>query len=550
MALQITNNRAMLAYLNSGNFLGVSPIPVPDFSLDTTTAGTARLCYIDKLDLVMASLRPDGGTGRAARWDPNLIDSTSSSVGWFVSPVGQNHTFPFFTSDFVPSTGGQRLFQANSFTVDAFVELNMAAPTLIVDSDAFPTVGRRGNQQSTSPFPATTVGAFDGSFEGGLGANWVFFPEMGAGGYAVVLPVTCWADIGAGPVAFVTCCVGVDLQTGAGTPLIPCAYGSGEHVFNRGPAFGETQIDFSQLQFMADDESTGIAPKGELFLTSRHTSPGGNDSRQYVRFVDFNPFGVAGVPNRIHLRETLFSRLDLLSNTEPTGGPPQLPINAYNQPTALLAPLTVFTARGSRRIVFESSLATGAQQPSTQIEASRAALPTTIGIPSPKGAVVTNREVSFQAEVLGSLGEQILNAPVDFTIERLTTMGEILATTGTPNETVTVANVPIDREVFWAPGFEVFEDSGGGPVALTETTHYTVDAGLGEITFISPHTIGGSVYTIQYAHTAAPATPAHGSILDPTVLSDVGGVATSRVLYPDDDALADQIDQVTADTPT
>ena len=112
--------------------------------------------------------------------------------------------------------------------------------------------------------------------------------------------------------------------------------------------------------------------------------------------------------------------------------------------------------------------------------------------------------------------------------------------------TVVVANFPIDRTQLVYP-FEVLEDG----VPLTETTHYTVDEAQGEITFVGskPEDPGsGEVYTINYAHPADPAAPAHGTLVDVTAFTNVDGVAETRVSYPDDADLVGQIDELQADT--
>jgi hypothetical protein len=234
-------------------------------------------------------------------------------------------------------------------------------------------------------------------------------------------------------------------------------------------------------------------------------------------------------------------------NTVPTGSP-LAPTNACAVVNvgSYQHPQLAFTTRGSRRIqtLGDNGTAIGFGN-TTAAFFSLAAAPAFISTPTPIGSIETNRRVPMQVQVTGTLGEQIANAPVVFSLARISSVNEILAVTPTPGETVAVAQPPIDRLAL-VFDFEVLE----GGVPLTETTHYTVNEALGEITFVAPKPEVGMVYTATYAHPAAPATPPHGTLVDSAVTTDIDGFAQARVLYPDDADLIGQVDQLDAETPT
>ena len=77
------------------------------------------------------------------------------------------------------------------------------------------------------------------------------------------------------------------------------------------------------MQFVPDDDDTPQRPKGFLVLFSKafdNTGSVTNQWYQYVKFLDFNPFAKSakpGSPSRIHMRQTLFSRIEYLMNEAP-----------------------------------------------------------------------------------------------------------------------------------------------------------------------------------------------------------------------------------------
>lgn len=535
MGLLVTNNRDVEPHLNALDGGGGVNRGVQQGSNPNSPCAI----YLDRDDRMIGHTLGDTPPASTSTiWDPNLIDAVSGRVGDFLSPLagGDQDNFPYFVSDFEPATNDQRLFQSTNGAV-TFQELLYNDPTQIVTTDAFPECHR--SLSANIPFGDPLFYANESPGNG----SWIFFPDIDLG---IMLVGRVYLDDG-GPTLKQQIAISVKLSTGEGTPLgVPAQYTAGANEFNRGPIFGEPVVTFNHLQFIADDISTHAKPRGELFMWSQPTNPSGNIGRIYVKFVDFNPSAVDGLPNRIHLRETLLSRVVIDLNTVPAGDPP-VPLNGWvsgalsNQGNMA----GWFSTFGSRRINFIHSTN---KDRCFMLQVSKAAIPAFISVPSPKLTPATNRLVTYQSEVTGDLDEDIANAVVSWSITRGSTVSEILATTPTPGETVTVDNPPIDQVTAFGAGFAVLEDD----VELDDPTEYTVsDPVAGEITFVGPKPLaGGEVYTARYAHPDTPATPAHGAVIDSSVFTTILGIAQTRISYPDDDDLAGHIDLVRADTPT
>lgn len=538
MSLLVSNNLNAAAYLQLGNF-----------QLTTRTRQIIRngqiaglnACYVDKFDRCLGHVHSVEDSGeRPIRWDPNLIDATSSSVGLFDSPLNNGNNTPWFVSDYDPSTTGQRLFHAQA--QQSFNELNIADPTVIIDTDPFPKI----NRGESFDFDFSANEEFAWAAQSGTNPNVVFFPGMD-----LAIAANIRVIVGTTPGVTKFNIIGfITLSTGACVPSgIPGIYSNTADEFGRPAIFDETSVHFLGVQFLADDQSTSAQPKGELLFFSLVTAPvTPNDGRCYIKFVDFNPFAVAGTPNRVHLRETLFSRVNLTLNTLPTGSPPS-PLNGLDEAVgSLQAPNVWFTTEGSKRLNIMASNSVGVGEGDTNVvQATQAVVASILTVPAPKNDALTNKTIGYRAEVLGDLGELVANAIVDWSMLRLSTVSEVLATTPIAGETVVVANFPINRTIEFPAGFAVMEDG----IPLTETTHYTVNESLGQIIFVAPKPLGGGeVYTARYCHTADPATPPHSSIIDAQVFSDINGIAETRVTVPDDAALVGHLDQIKAETPT
>jgi hypothetical protein len=113
-----------------------------------------------------------------------------------------------------------------------------------------------------------------------------------------------------------------------------------------------------------------------------------------------------------------------------------------------------------------------------------------------------------------------------------------------PTDPYTVDNVPIDRNSNFP--FDVLKDG----VPLTETTHYTVDEALGQISWAGSEDppSGSSIYSIDYAHPTVEQSPPFGQLLVATAITDENGEAFTRVRYLDEDLNEGFVDQLTVDT--
>jgi hypothetical protein len=503
----------------------------------TGTPGTRTVTYYDRDDVFFCSCGADEQSFKA-RVDPNLLDTTSGQVGKFTSPVDNAANSSFFVGDYSPSEGSQRLFQTVSPGNADFDEINPSDPSLLIGANAFDNIQANGNDTGAS---ASSEGYFQQVQEV---LDWIFFPDIDKA--ICVSPRLFWNALNNDWVI-----VEVTLSTGLAEPLgVPGRYAVGSGPLNAGQVFGEADIRMRSGQFLADDDSTHNEPKGRLLFSS--TALTGTPDRTYVRINEYNPTGKAasgGEPERIHLREILFSRIEYQDSTVPTGSPPT-PIDACAESVSSMRYSPVlFTTAGSERLQLVASDGNGLTGTTTLTHYSLGATATQLSVPSPLGEPQTNRLVAYQTEVQGSLGEKIANAQVSFSVARLSTVAEVLATTPTPGETVVVAHFPIDRTDVAYDNFDVFEDG----IALVEGggNDYTVTEANGEIHFISPKPLGaGEVYTATYPHPAASAEPAHGTLVDVEAFTNTDGVAQSRVSYPDDDTLEGELDQVTASTPT
>ncbi len=538
MSLLVTGNRNYKAYFEDTGGVWIGQGGDRKVIRNGTASGQS-LVYIDKFDRLAVFLQTNTTTFLVGRMDPQLIDNSSSSVGVFTSPISQTQGNPFFLGDYEPATTSQRMFQVIG-PGGVFQELNINDPSLLVDADPFPNIDRLGPDLIT---PSTNGFWTQPS---GTGHNFVFFPEIDQA-------ISCSTRFFVGTTAKSNSVVDINTDTGFGQSAgIVGRYATGEHEFNRPAIFGETSIVFRGIQFLPDPESTHNQPLGEMFLWSSATADPLDSGRLrlYVQFVDWNPFNRTGTtPNRIHQRQTLLSRVTMELNSVPTGNPPT-PLDGT--PALNVAAMqnndAFFTTFGSRRIQITHSDPI-ANANTVAVQASKAAVAAFISPPAPKSEPLTDRLISYQSEVTGDLGELSSNAAVTWSLVRLSTEAEVLATTPTPGETVTVANVPIDRTTHFPAGFDVFEDG----VALVEGggNDYTVNEALGQITFISPKPLsGGEVYTATYSHPATSATPSHGTLVDSVVFSDLNGFAIGQIVYPNDPTLEGHLDFLQATTPT
>ncbi len=321
--------------------------------------------------------------------------------------------------------------------------------------------------------------------------------------------------------------------------------------FYETPIDGDT-FDWAFAQYIPDTDATLATPKGLLLQHNRSEIPiiagGVGVLRTYVRFTDFNPFGVAsavGVPTRTNGRIRLNSRC--LANVGPhfdLAGQATL-----QNPTGIHI---FFDSKNGRFVQFMGTLAAGTVGDPNRCTVGfflPVADPVIITQPIAREVSRTNDIIDYDSAVLGDLGERINGQIIDWTLTRRSTELEVLDASTFPG-TSTVVNAPIDESVPAANEGTLSVIADGVP--LVETTDYTVVLSTGVITWVTDQS-GATVVTATYEHRLTPAAPpndaTHGTLLADTSISDENGVVTTRILVPDDDDLVGTIDDLDAEFP-
>jgi hypothetical protein len=338
----------------------------------------------------------------------------------------------------------------------------------------------------------------------------------------------------------------IDLATGSAVLLDTAAYfATAPGALFESFKFQGDAFTLTGLQFVPDDDSQPAAPKGRLFMSSADfLSVLGNvsnaDWRQYMKVIDWNPLGATAQPgsaNRVHLRQTLLTRLNFferqafgtnlnsLGDTVPpgSGSANGLLFTRFHPPTRTFVTIN---EHGTAGTIHER----GYVRTSLSPELAQVLTPTQLT------DVRTARRVRFRTSALGDIGDPIGGLPATWSLARGSTIEEAFDTSANP-ASVFVANDPIDT------GTLVFSKDG---TPLTLTTDYTVNEGTGEITGAGAHApLQASGYTASYRHTTNPATPAHGTLITTTSRTDELGNAETQVDYADDDDLVEDRDLLT-----
>jgi len=329
----------------------------------------------------------------------------------------------------------------------------------------------------------------------------------------------------------------VDLTTGLGTPIdwMPGRAGPSPNEWNEPPIFGDL-VNWRRIQFVEDDDSTHLTPKGYFFVSEQEGhSPTIADDYAYVRKIEWNPAEISGSPRRVHKRITLTSRVEF---DETIIGWP------FSQSSLVVHPL-------SQRIYWVINDFNTPDIPGTSLAYIFGTVPslTDITAAAPESTPRTAGTTAFNVEALGSLGEKIPGVSVEFSLEGASTLLEHLDTSaGVDGAAVAVVYIPIDDDT----GLEVWEIPAGESLTLLDPSNYTVNYTTGVITGVDPHWKATSVYYATYNHktnTDTPtAAPAHGTLLTPIVTTDSYGKARTRIRYPDNDDLVLRYDNLKAET--
>jgi hypothetical protein len=491
------------------------------------STGFRGWAYYDRLDRNYCAAANKFSSHREWGYcDPLYLDGSKPATNWDLGiAIGDIKSLQ--VGEWDKANARQRLYTWDSGLATAkLVELDPIT-LLPIDGDPFPNVRLECS---------TVVSPNDGYYYIGGQRDCILFETQGylIAPYAVALR---WN----GGTSYPNSSVKVDLSTGAGEPVAGL-YGrawASPHAYGEPEVHGDT-FYWQFCQFVPDDDSTPIYPKGFLWWTAPGRQVGGAaNANQYVwcRKIEWNPNGLDGTPSRVHLREILTSRLEFDETVpdSPTGyqhtGRPFI----YHGPSD-----QIYTMGGQfndptdtdGKFLYKFATVPGVDSITA---ASWTKLPQTAAT------------VPFFVTVLGTLGEPVAGVDVSWELERVSEVderfdGAVVGVGGTH----TLDEGPADSGTI-----SVIEDPDGAATLLTAGVHYNVTGGGGGtgVQGIGPTYWQAETYAVFYEHKATALSPAHGTLLDSVSQSDVTGEATCRVRYPDDDDLVGAYDQLSADTP-
>jgi len=344
------------------------------------------------------------------------------------------------------------------------------------------------------------------------------------------------ATVRYGGVSYTFIAAEVDLATGLAVP-IPGWYGraaASPNAFQEPAIFGD-QVEWNRLQFIEDDDSSHVAPKGYFIISEKdgHAGIGANPAeRVYVRIMEWNPNGTSGTPNRVHKRITMTSRVEFDETIIGT---------AFVNTSLVYHPL-------SGRLYWIANNLWNPEIAGSNILYRFSMVPDLAAItaPAPERTPRTAGTTAFNVEALGSLNERIPGVQITFALEGASAVRELLDTSGGPGSpAAAVDRTPIDDD----DGLVVHENDGATVTALEETTHYTVNRNTGVITGVGVHWKLTSAYYASYNHKEdVDGADALGTLLLPIVTTNNDGKARTRVRYADDDDLEGRFDRLSAET--
>lgn len=497
--------------------------PAADMELQTNSQGS--LVLHQQSDRIYTAARNVSGSIIRAGWiDPlledgalpstnftNVIDGTTL-INWQHAYVGQwNRT-----------ANTQKLYsRIGTGTAGKAVERDQNTLQLL-DSDPFPNV------RST----CIATGSSSDGYYVMISDTWIIFEEQGK----IYGLGTCRA----GGTSWSNCFFEIDIATGLAVPIlgIPGKATAAPTIYQEPELFGD-EVTWNHLQYVNDDDSSHISPKGILIIS--HTAgmqgvigPPDTDEKVYVRIVEWNPNGVdpaPGTPNRVHKRITLTSRCEF--DETPAGTHFSNYNLCYHPLSDRLYWIPYYNLSPSKplgvNVVYRFSLVPALAS---------------ITAPTPERTPRTAGTTAFFVEALGTLGERIPAVSVQFSLETNSTVLELMDTsTGVGGASAPVARIPVGH----VKG--VYEDDGAGNLTLlTPVTHYTYAAATGIFAGAAPYWRVGYDYYVSYAHFEDDVTPALGTLLLPLVETDNEGRARTRVRYADNDDLVGLYDKLSATT--
>ncbi len=462
----------------------------------TGLSSAANYCYFDPL-----LLNPDNPSSRAF----TLADL------W--DELGAGEWSPLAGTQAMYGTVGNAVRLVDPLTLET------------IDPDVWPNVG----WESTRNGKSNTTDGWYGQSLSSENSHWTFFESLGYG-----IRYNCRVRFQGSTLSNVA--ARVDLATGDAVPEeeFRTSHASSPNAFQGGPILGET-FNLRYGQFLPDDDTSPTRPKGVFLLFPERPSPNGPYWLKQIEWNPTNAPAAAGSRSRVHKRERLVTRVENIGGAAFPAG-----IGISFQSAAI--PYTFLHPPSRSLRWFEFNNVSGTNQPNDFVVVTLTTEPPVAAWTAPTATreVLTGRVAEFSTIAYGSLGERIAGAEAAFTLERVSTIEELLDTSGGAGSSSAVAQV-MDDDPDFQP--EVLEDG----TALTAGVDYTIDYGNNEVDFIAPKPLGGSVYVVSYRHRTDPASPAHGTLLTPFSRTDGDGAAVTRVLYAQDLDLVRQLDRLQVD---
>lgn len=356
--------------------------------------------------------------------------------------------------------------------------------------------------------------------------------------------------------------IDLDTQLAVGVLGIPTvASSSSTNAFAEPTIAGET-FNWDQIQFVPDIGSTFAQPKGELVISTAFAgfknvsgqqivAPEmtftSNVTKNYVAVHDFNPFNVQTGVVRVHNRRTFVGEVLIPHEPIIQGG-----FNANNSDDGFNRRSSKINYHPPSRTFFNiaSHPATNpddtAEAPavghSRIIRWRRAAVVAHISQPTPDTAVTENRTVRARVIASTDLAQRAVAVQLNFTLTRRSTRAETFDGASVGSGTYTVEADVIDED----GSLEVYEgnDIDNGGTLLAETTDYTVNYSTGVLTPVGSWP-SDDIY-VRYRHRDVGLTPAHGTLLNSSAVTDGNGVVEVLIRYGED--IDGELDGIEAST--
>jgi hypothetical protein len=314
----------------------------------------------------------------------------------------------------------------------------------------------------------------------------------------------------------------------------------------RGPIDGDS-FWLGKPQWVPDSDSTMARPKGRIFIfgyDSNNRRAADGFWAMYFAVYEFNPtnadYGGTST-SRTHWKELMVNRIKILEGDiadggagEPVGGGGAWTSTQFN-------PVVIYFDDTVGRIVVWnfSNISYNVKMDYNNFGRYEFApsgpadiLETPTYLTTPK----TNTIVTNLVRALDDLNHPMTGKTVNGALVRVSSEDILDVTLDPPTSQLTQS--PLDE------GYLTITKND---VALEETTDYTVNYATGLVTWVTALDTGAD-YLAKYRHLDVEATPAWGTLLNTSAITDERGDATLNVRYPDDDTLVGHYDRLKAET--